>query len=72
MNAVLKYGLNLLVAIVFVCFAIFDCVKGSYGEMVMDLSVVFFNCFALLFIQNAEKIETLKGIEKKLAQQREQ
>jgi len=66
MNAVLKYGLNLAVAIIFVCFAIFDCAKDSYGEMVMDLSIVFLNCFALLFLQNAERNDTLKEIEKKL------
>ena len=72
MSAILKYGLNLLVAIVFVCFAAFDCAKGSYGEMVMNLSIVFFNCFVLLFTQNAEKIDALKEIQKELKQQREQ
>ena len=66
MNAVLKYGFNLAVAIIFVCFAIFDCAKDSYGEMVMDLAVAFLNCFALLFLQNAERNDTLKEIEKEL------
>ena len=69
MNALLKYGLNLLMAIVFVGFAAFDCEKGSYWSMIMDLSIVFLNCFALLFLQNAEKIDTLKEIENELKRQ---
>ena len=68
MNALLKYGLNLLMVIVFVGCAVFDCSKGSYGSMAMDLSIMFLNCFALLFIQNGEKIDTLKEIEKELKQ----
>lgn len=68
MNALLKYGLNFLMAIIFAGVAAFDCVKGSYEPMVMNLSIAFLNCFALLFIQNAEKIETLKEIEKELKQ----
>jgi len=69
MNALLKYGLNFLVAVVFVGIAAFDCVKGSYGSMAMNLSIAFFNCFVLLFIQNGEKIDTLKDIEEELKQQ---
>ena len=69
MNALLKYGLNLLMAIVFICVAAFDCEKGSYGPMIMDMSVAFLNCFALLFMQNAEKIDRLKEIEEELKQQ---
>jgi len=69
MNALLKYGLNLLMAIIFAGFAAFDCSNGSYGSMIMDLAVVFLNCFALLFLQNAEKIDTLKEIEEELKQQ---
>ena len=69
MNALLKYGLSFLTAIILMCFAAFDCLKGSYGGMIMNLFIALFNCLVILFIQNSEKIETLKNIERELKQQ---